>query len=688
MPKKDYLKNDYSKQKIAITATFTSEPINDSLSYWLEEIGISYSIDFAPYNQVFQELLNPTSLFARNQDGINIVLVRFEDWDRTKNRLQLIVDPSQKERILPPGLGYTLPNHLEIAHLNQYETEYLYQEIFVDRVYLKHGIVFNEDDCIIDVGANIGLFTLFAQQKSPKGTIYAFEPAPHAFDKLQTNAKLYCQNTHLFNCGLGGEAREETFTFYPRSSVFSSFAADTEQDEKAIRSVIINMLQRDNSLDEESLERLADEFLKDRLERETYQAQLRTLSEIIEEYKIEKIDLLKLDAEKSELAILQGIKDHHWSLIKQIVMEVHDQEGSTIKQVMRLLEDKGFKFVVDEESLLHGSGLFNIYATRPNQKHNQLSQQFGKNIAQIEQSVKDFGSALKTATTRSPNPYLVCICPPSRTTDTASNILHERMQELLAADLNNVSGLYLIKSQELTSTYPVEEYYDPYGDELGHIPYTPTFFSALGTMLARKIFALKSFPYKVIALDCDYTLWSGICGEDGVAGVKIDPPFRALQEFIVGQQAAGKLICLCSKNQEEDVFAVFDQHQDMVLKRHHLVNWRINWQSKSENLKFLAAELQLSLDSFIFIDDNPVECAEVRANCPEVLTLQLPEERNRIPQFLQHIWAFDQLQATQEDQQRTHLYQQNVQRQRLQQDSLSFTDFLAQLNLEIESTLR
>jgi amino acid adenylation domain-containing protein/FkbH-like protein/non-ribosomal peptide synthase protein (TIGR01720 family)/FkbM family methyltransferase len=673
-----------SKQNITVTATFTSEPLEDSLSYWLEEIGVPYSIEFAPYHQVFQELLNPASLLANNQDGVNVVLVRFEDWEVNKNRLQLTVDDDLKAEILGDRTLHTLPNHLEIAHLNQYETEYLYQEIFGDRVYLKHGIVFNEDDCIIDVGANIGLFTLFAQQKSPKSTIYAFEPAPHAFDKLQTNAKLYCQNTHLFNCGLGGESREETFTFYPRSSVFSSFAADTEQDEKAIRSVIINMLQRDNSLDEESLERLADEFLKDRLERETYQAQLRTLSEIIEEYKIEKIDLLKLDAEKSELAILQGIKDNHWSLIKQIVIEVHDQEGSTIKQVMRLLEDKGFKFVVDEESLLHGSGLYNIYATRLNQKHNPGSQQLEKNVAQIEQTVRDFGSALKTATTRSSNPYLVCICPPSPTTDTPSNILHERMQELLAADLKNVSGVYLIKSQELTSTYPVEEYYDPYGDELGHIPYTPTFFCALGTMLARKIFALKSYPYKVIALDCDHTLWNGVCGEDGVAGVKIDPPLRSLQEFIIGQQAAGKLICLCSKNQEEDVFAVFDQHPDMLLKRHHLVNWRINWRSKSENLKSLATELQLSLESFIFIDDNPVECAEVRANCPEVLTLQLPQECDHIPQYLEHIWAFDQLQATQEDQQRTNLYQQNVQRQRLQQDSLSFTDFLTQLNLEIE----
>jgi amino acid adenylation domain-containing protein/FkbH-like protein/non-ribosomal peptide synthase protein (TIGR01720 family)/FkbM family methyltransferase len=675
---------DLANQKIAITATFTSEPVEDSLSYWLKAMGFPDSIEFAQYNQIFQELLNPSSLLATNQNGVNVVLVRFEDWQGTKNRLQLTVDDSLKTQLFGERLRYRLPNHIEIAHLNQYETEYLYQEIFVDRVYLRHGIVLNEDDCIIDVGANIGLFTLFAQQKSPKGTIYAFEPAPHAFDKLQINAKLYCPNTHLFNCGLGGERREETFTFYPRSSVFSSFAADAEQDEKAIRSVIINMLQRDHSLDEESLEKLADEFIKDRLKEETYQVQLRTLSEIIEEYKIKKIDLLKLDAEKSELAILQGIKNHHWSLIKQIVMEVHDQEGSTLKQVLRLLEDKGFRFVVDEESMLHGSGLFNIYATRLNLNHNPLSQEWGQNLAQIEQTVKDFTNALKTATTRSPNPYLVCICPPSPTDEKGFNGLHEKLQEQLETELQQNPSICLIKSQELLKTYPVQEYYDPYGDELGHIPYNLTFFTALGTILARKILALKSSPYKVIALDCDNTLWDGICGEDGVEGVKINAPFRALQEFIIAQQATGKLICLCSKNQPDEVFAVFEQHPDMLLKRNHLVNWRINWQEKSQNLQSLAEELQLGLDSFIFIDDNPVECAEVRANCPEVLTLQLPQESEKIPQFLDHIWAFDQLQTTQEDQQRTNLYQQNIQRQRLQEGSLSFEDFLAQLNLEIE----
>jgi amino acid adenylation domain-containing protein/FkbH-like protein/non-ribosomal peptide synthase protein (TIGR01720 family) len=407
-----------ANQKIAITATFTSEPVEDSLSYWLKAMGFSDSIEFAQYNQVFQELLNPSSLLATNHNGVNVILVRFEDWQGTENRLQPI----------------------------------------------------------------------------PKNAIKA-------------------------------------------------------------------------------------EFF---------------------------------------------------------------------------------------------------------QNENSMARELGENITQIEQTVHDFANALKTATTRSPNSYLVCICPPSPTYEKAFNGLHEKLQEQLEIQLQKNTSICLIKSQELLKTYPVQEYYDPYGDELGHIPYHPTFFIALGTILARKILALKSSPYKVIALDCDNTLWNGICGEDGVEGVKINAPFQALQEFIIAQQTTGKLICLCSKNQPDEVFAVFEQHPDMLLKRNHLVNWRINWQEKSQNLQSLAEELQLGLDSFIFIDDNPIECAEVRANCPEVLTLQLPQESEKIPQFLDHIWAFDQLQTTQEDQQRTNLYQQNIQRQRLQEDSLSFEDFLAQLNLEIE----
>ena len=186
----------------------------------------------------------------------------------------------------------------------------------------------------------------------------------------------------------------------------------------------------------------------------------------------------------------------------------------------------------------------------------------------------------------------------------------------------------------------------------GTSPIHPLFYAASGTILARKIHALISLPYKVVVLDCDNTLWKGVIGEDGIDGITIPPGLGRLQQFMVELAGKGILLCLCSKNDESDVLEVFEQRPDMVLKRDHLVSWRINWMPKSENIKSLAQELNLGLDSFIFLDDNPVECAEVRSGCPEVLTLRLPIERD-IAGFLKHVWAFDRLNVTSEDQQRT-----------------------------------
>jgi FkbH-like protein len=184
-------------------------------------------------------------------------------------------------------------------------------------------------------------------------------------------------------------------------------------------------------------------------------------------------------------------------------------------------------------------------------------------------------------------------------------------------------------------------------------------------------------------MDCDQTLWKGICGEDGPDGVEIDAPHRALQEFMIARHDVGMLLCLCSKNNEEDVIRVFDRHPEMPLKRDHIVSWRVNWKSKSENIKSLADELKLGLDSFIFIDDNPIECARVQAECPEVLTLRLPQESGDIPRFLDHVWAFDHLKVTKEDKERTRFYKQDIERSRFQEENLTFHDFLAGLELEV-----
>ena len=298
----------------------------------------------------------------------------------------------------------------------------------------------------------------------------------------------------------------------------------------------------------------------------------------------------------------------------------------------------------------------------------------------------DLVSAFKQSIERVGHPHILCITPASATIASASwhAAFLGDIEGLILSELAAIAGAYAISSEELQTLYPVADIDDRHGDKAGHVPYTPLAFMALGTMLMRRVYAITHPLYKVIVLDCDNTLWQGVCGEDGAKNVVITEEFRALQEFVVDLQHKGMLVCLCSKNSEADVLRVFEEHPDMVLSLDHVVGWRINWSAKSGNIRSLAEELSLSPDSFIFIDDNPVECAEVKANCPEVLTVQLPSDTQSIPLFLEHFWAFDRPRVTEEDKQRTGYYQQNRKREQLRQDSTGLRDFLEGLELQVE----
>ena len=302
-----------------------------------------------------------------------------------------------------------------------------------------------------------------------------------------------------------------------------------------------------------------------------------------------------------------------------------------------------------------------------------------------ERNVREFIGGLKAATLRSSTPWLVCFCPASRAVlnDPSQAPALAALEQALLSELEKLGGVYSLSSAEMARWYPVDDYDDPSAEELGHVPYTPVFFTALATAIARKFHALKRLPYKVIVLDCDQTLWGGVCGEDGPKGVVLDGAREKLQQFMRAQHSAGMLLCLCSKNNEPDVLETFGQRVDFPLRLEHLAAWRLNWQPKSENLKALARQLQLGLDSFIFVDDNPVECAEVEANCPQVLVLQLPAEPGLIPSFLEHCWAFDRLKITDEDRRRGELYRQNREREELLAESPSLAEFLEGLQLKV-----
>ena len=304
----------------------------------------------------------------------------------------------------------------------------------------------------------------------------------------------------------------------------------------------------------------------------------------------------------------------------------------------------------------------------------------------VKRNASELVEALKSAVSRHATPYLICLCPPSPgvKADQSRRAFHEQMEASLAAQLQSLAGVHVIGATEMEKLYLVEDYYDSQTEELGEVPYTPLFFTALGTMIMRKFHALKRQPHKVIVLDCDQTLWGGVCGEDGARGIVLDGPRKALQEFMRAQAEAGILLCICSKNSEEDVNSVFEQRLEMPLRKEHFTASRVNWLPKSENLKSLAGELRLGLDSFIFVDDNPVECAEVESNCPEVLTLQLPEDPEQIPQFLKHCWVFDHLKLSTEDKKRTIYYQQEREREQFRSNAQGLAGFLAGLELKVE----
>ena len=297
----------------------------------------------------------------------------------------------------------------------------------------------------------------------------------------------------------------------------------------------------------------------------------------------------------------------------------------------------------------------------------------------MQRNADDLIKAARAAAAQATAPLLVGFCPdsPATTLNWQAQALFGRIESELGA----IPGICLLKPSDF-ALYSVDDYYDPRRDQLGHIPYTPTFFAALATILARKIHALFYPPHKVIVLDCDNTVWKGVVGEVGVAGIALPPAYLALQRFMVDRAGAGFVLCLCSKNDETDVLEVFDRRSDMVLKRDHLVSWRINWLPKSQNIRSLAQELNLGLDSFIFIDDNPVECAEVQGACPEVLTLRLPIDED-FERFLDHFWAFDRLRVTAEDQRRTEMYKQEADRARFQNEAPTIGEFLAGLDLKV-----
>ncbi len=254
----------------------------------------------------------------------------------------------------------TLPNGLEIACQSRTEADHIWEDIFEKMIYRRHGVSFPENACVFDVGGNIGMFTLFVHLCCPAARTWTFEPAPPLFEILSYNTSRHAPGARLINAGVSDTRGTAELTFYPYSSGMSSFHADLGEEKAVLRSILEHHHQEGMSGVDRLLE-VSEEFLDARFTSRTFTCPLVPLSEVIVAERVDTIDLLKIDVQKSELQVLQGIEDRHWPKIRQIVLEVHDLDGR-LGVVVDLLQSRGFDVVVEQDPLLGGSVLYNLFA--------------------------------------------------------------------------------------------------------------------------------------------------------------------------------------------------------------------------------------------------------------------------------------------------------------------------------------
>ena len=219
-------------------------------------------------------------------------------------------------------------------------------------------------------------------------------------------------------------------------------------------------------------------------------------------------------------------------------------------------------------------------------------------------------------------------------------------------------------------------------------PFTDSFLLKTGSLLARMVAALRRAPKKCVVLDCDNTLWGGTVGEDGVTNLQLGDEFpgtafRDFQRLLLYWRGQGALLALASKNNEADVWEVFEKHSGMLLKREHISAWQINWNPKSENIPHIAKALNIGVDSLAFIDDNPMEIDYMRAARPEVHSVLVPEDPADILEAMRSLTLFDRLDITQEDRQRADMMMAEQQRTALS-SSLSKEEFRKSLAVHID----
>jgi len=258
--------------------------------------------------------------------------------------------------------------------------------------------------------------------------------------------------------------------------------------------------------------------------------------------------------------------------------------------------------------------------------------------------------------------------------------------------LNNIcrdeNSIYVYDINGFISKHGEENVFDFQQYFFGDVKISLSYIPILANDLLGYIKPTLGLNKKCIVLDLDNTLWGGIVGEDGFNKIKLgpQPPGNAyieFQKYLLALHERGIILAVNSKNNLEDAIQVIKEHPNMILREKHFACLKINWNDKVTNLKSIAQELNIGLDSMVFLDDDQVNRDFVRETLPEVLTIELPKDPSLYVSALTELNDFGTMNITEEDKQRGKMYTQQRKRVESEKNSASFEEYLKQLNIKI-----
>jgi len=257
-------------------------------------------------------------------------------------------------------------------------------------------------------------------------------------------------------------------------------------------------------------------------------------------------------------------------------------------------------------------------------------------------------------------------------------------------DLLEDASIPILEIADIVANVGREKFYSSKMWYLGSMPYSMKGEKLIAEEVSRAWKAVKGKRCKCIVLDLDNTLWGGVIGEDGVGGIELATSkegarFRDLQKRLKDLKDEGIILAVVSKNNREDALAGINNHPDMLLRENDFVAIKANWEPKPINIEQLAKELNLGLDSFVFIDDNPVEREAVKIALPQVNVPDFPKDTTELEKFAIEISkeCFPTLKITEEDTKKTEQYQTEQKRVELKNSALTLEDYLKSLEMKL-----